>query len=766
MDKYFEDKQGIIMKWNNDFKLKLYRQKDNLYHCSKKRLSDVIEAKEALIVFEQKKHQIVDEMKLSVQKSIDAIKDEQRELRRALEQQQLRDCQIHKLREQKLFTNDKMKIYAKIGVSQNALIEIEAIKQQNEGEIPENTLTQILCCTISLDEVDKILKQSSQFKSKKELEEDFEVIWKEFIGKVPKFDCITLNEIKGEVETALMEYVGPQGGNAKLKDMLLLKPLNNYQEELTFELSNSHFSIPGYTPPEGRIQKFFSKVKHFIYDDEYIQIVEKVTRNIFFFAIQYAKDITQRKINFTPALVNELLHYVEEIIGNEAAEQDFDIKFTNQYKHEVYIKICAFTIPLFEMMAKSFADKCDSQRYLEDFERKPLFIKYQNQFQQIETEEAVASTLCAYLEEQVINQVKKTLGSAIASKMSTETRFSDKRALKVQVLIDLLNKDDFDSYILYIKDIKTCLVEHLQKYILEYCDRKAANSHSSELQEAAFEAVIQIMRNVKAIVIKPMPDNTTLEEWLSAICLDPNFTSIGVKLATKDIICNFESSFELDRNNFQKIVRDHIEKLEEKIIESFKERKAISEMKYWDVKPDEMFKDLIGCTAQCPFCGEQCDRIHHTPKETKHYAEVHQQDCIDGWRDKQTQVMNPNVCNILVAGDGQFYRRPDKERFKFKNYQKGHPDWYIPPNTTTKSTLYWKWFTCKYEAQLLKYYNAKAMKYPNAWKNIDKAAIERDLQSVYRLYILTILIIRFSILALAFVILLGSIWLNIFNCHI
>ncbi len=125
--------------------------------------------------------------------------------------------------------------------------------------------------------------------------------------------------------------------------------------------------------------------------------------------------------------------------------------------------------------------------------------------------------------------------------------------------------------------------------------------------------------------------------------------------------------------------------------------------------------------------------MNHTPEETKHYAEVHQIDCIDGWRNKQTQVMNPNVCNILVASDRHFLRQSDKKRFKYQDYEDAHPDWYIPPNKLIKSTLYWKWFICKYETKLFEYYKASSMKYPNAWKNIDKADIEKDLCSAYRL---------------------------------
>ncbi len=734
MNKYFEDKkQGIIMKWKHDFEIKLKHQKDSLCQRSQNRLNKIIEARKVLTDFELKKYLIVDEMTLYVQKIINDIKDELKELKRALKNNSLSNSQIQKLSKRKMFTKDKMEIYEKFGVSQDVLEDIEDYISQNQGDKPDSVLSHILCVKLSFDDVNIILKQSSQFKSKEELKEEFEVIWEEFMERVPKFECITLNEIEAKVVTALLEYVGPQGGNAKLNSILKKKPLRHrLEDDFSFQLTDNHFSIPGYMPPVRKFHEKVSKFTHFFYDQKHFMKVEEITKTIFSLVKQYGKKIMERKINFTPELVNELLHYVEEILSTETAKQDFNIQFTNKYKHEVYIRICAFMIPQFSEMAISFAQRYDPRQHLEEFNKKPLFIKYQNQYQQTETEEAVASTLCAYLEEQVKKQVKKLLGSKIESKMSTEGYFSNKRALKVRVLMDLLTKNDFDSYMNYIKDIKKCLHDHIEKYIIAYCDRKAEKREYTELQEAAFDLVIQIIEKIKTIVLQPLPDDITLEEWLSSICKDSDFSKIGVKLSSKDIICDYDS-FNLDRNNFLKIVSNYILELTEKVSDSFITCEAKSEIQHWDIKPDEMFEDLIGCTAQCPFCGEQCDHLHHTESEAKHYAEVHQQDCLDGWRDRLTQVMNPNVCNILVAGDGHFFRRSDKRRFKFKDYLDAYPNWYIPQSKTTKSTLYWKRFTVKHESQLLEYYGAKSMKYPNSWKLIDDEAVKRDLHRVYKL---------------------------------
>ncbi len=108
----------------------------------------------------REKNRIIDEIKLKVQNTIDELKNEQKELRRAIEQNKLSHSQIQALRKRKIFTSDKMKVYVNIGISQSALVNIEAKKKEYQGDIPDSELHQILC-SLSLEEVDKILKYST-----------------------------------------------------------------------------------------------------------------------------------------------------------------------------------------------------------------------------------------------------------------------------------------------------------------------------------------------------------------------------------------------------------------------------------------------------------------------------------------------------------------------------------------------------------------------------------------------------------------------------
>ncbi len=104
-------------------------------------------------------------------------------------------------------------------------------------------------------------------------------------------------------------------------------------------------------------------------------------------------------------------------------------------------------------MAEWFRKKNDPLLHLEMEVKEPLFTKYKNQYYQKEEEEAIANDLCALLEGPIKTQIGESLGGKIVEQMSlSEQYFSSKMALKVKILTDLHERDDFDLYMDYISE--------------------------------------------------------------------------------------------------------------------------------------------------------------------------------------------------------------------------------------------------------------------------------------------------------------------------
>ncbi len=68
---------------------------------------------------------------------------------------------------------------------------------------------------------------------------------------------------------------------------------------------------------------------------------------------------------------------------------------------------------------------------------------------------------------------------------------------------------------------------------------------------------------------------------------------------------------------------------------------------------------MIGCTVQCPFCGEQCDMLHPSHCEDtgqKHQTAVHRMDGLSGWRDNKSEALGTYFCPVEVASNRSFKR--------------------------------------------------------------------------------------------------------------
>ena len=161
-------------------------------------------------------------------------------------------------------------------------------------------------------------------------------------------------------------------------------------------------------------------------------------------------------------------------------------------------------------------------------------------------------------------------------------------------------------------------------------------------------------------------------------------------------------------------------------------------MKHWKLKPFDVLRDLIGCTKQCPFCGEQCDLTdpYHDVAVHKHRVSVHRPSCLAGYRDEKTRKMSVDFCPAKVAGNLQFFNKETNyKRHNYRDYQEVYPDWSIEPDPTADDCLYWKSFVSKYNDALANHIGEreKPAEVPKEWSQIQWNDIERNLISLYNL---------------------------------
>ena len=151
-------------------------------------------------------------------------------------------------------------------------------------------------------------------------------------------------------------------------------------------------------------------------------------------------------------------------------------------------------------------------------------------------------------------------------------------------------------------------------------------------------------------------------------------------------------------------------------------------------KPDEhLYKQLCGCTEQCPFCGEQCDNTDDEHKN-RHHVVQHRPTCLARYTEVHSGEMVPDVCSSRVGSNRRFKNGDTNDEYRpYKEYQETYPNWSIPEDMSAKSAFYWKWFLGNFSNKIAIEFGAKDNKIPKEWKEYTWEQAKKELKKQYKI---------------------------------
>ena len=776
MDQFFSESNEIMVQWKARFEQKLTSLSEQLTGHADTYCVRLGNSREAIRKLEREQKHYATFMTTKVQELITKLKQEQDELNENLNRGKLEEKQLKKLVKQDLFTPDHL-----LKLKQQKVLTDDQADQINKAinRCGENIEEKVSCLqgilfggVLSKKEVNMILKQSQL--SEQQLKHEFDKQWIQTLGTIPfTEDIVRVDDIRTSVEQRLICFVKPtlagkliqtlQEKNQWKTDHLELivekKHYNGKRRQLHWQapaaatFAGTSFIGLGVAAVGGLLSGLTGNLLigtvHFGQPDESLREIQSMTSyKVLEKARHYLQEKRRIDTDFNETFVTELLHLIETTIDKEssALKTRTSISLSPQYYIDVYVAVCHYAVGVFEEMAESYKEKHDPRRYLERYKKGPLFTRYKDQYYQTEAGEAIANTLCAHLERPIQFQLENTLCSKMIGQMKdSEQYFSTKMALKVKVLSDLHKRDDFEDYVVYILNVKQSLEYWLKCYTEDYCDGKASpTSTNTRLQAAAKKEVSRLIGSVEDRVRKLQVNDTCqdIRKWLTLFCQDSKIRKeLGVKLKPDDLLAGRENIpvMNLKDGKFERQITHALSILKEKLQASLDNIEFKMEVKHWRLRPRDILQKLLGCTAQCPFCGEQCDLTDpdHDTTVHKHRVSVHRPSCLAGYRDRTTLELSAEFCPAKVANPQQTFKNEDTngKDHHYKDYQEVYPDWSIEPDPTSGNCLYWKSFVSKYNDALAKRLGEglKPAEVPKEWSQIQWKDIEMNLRSLYNL---------------------------------
>ena len=711
MDCFFQGEyQDITKNWKREFEIKLQQLADSLQTEGDNLCKELSKTREKISEFEKKKDIIRTEIADNVKSH---IKGKRKMFDQSLRQNKIDSSELQILSTRDLFADKKLERYKSSGIDEKSIAKIYELKKKRGGTLYKSELSDILINVLSVDDVHVILKLSPQPDTV--LKDEFECIWRGIMDKIdytpPKTEVVAR-----KVHQALFEHAKQIGHQGPLITKLNNTPLEKWRDVKL--------------QPDSWLLYFKKRVSSLIGKCEFDYQV--TTNKILFEANCEVGNITKRNCNFSVTLVQELLKKVDDQITSAFSNGDNNL-CPVEYKLDLYLVVCSKSIKNFENMAKKFEHDQNPKKYIEENEKERFFLSYKNEYKQIEAEESIAYHICIMFESPIKKEIKRNLPTIVYEmrKKEKEHYLKDKGKLKVKILSDLLDKDDFKQTMVYIKDIKTCIAEHLKIYTIKFADEKSKTTGYTRLQAFAIKVLDNLIKDIIDVIedmcsvsktFKDVSDKLVDHESLHSIIEYNDNNIVGIDLH-KD----------LNMANLKNKVTEQLQQLKAKILKSFSSLKCEEAMKDWSDEPYEMLKDIIGCTAACPFCGKQCDHLdadHYKTRKLPHETKIHRFDCLAGWREKESQVMVTGFCPQLAGSDRSFYKS-NGELQPYKKYYEVYRDWKIENTPTSKNALYWKIFIMNHKKELAEEYKAQPARIPAHWEKSSHEKTKKDLVSLY-----------------------------------
>lgn len=293
------------------------------------------------------------------------------------------------------------------------------------------------------------------------------------------------------------------------------------------------------------------------------------------------------------------------------------------------------------------------------------------------------------------------------------------------ILTSLAEKENFDKFMTYIHNPRKFMRENVEKYMLTERSKVLAliEGNITVKEQRVSHAVHTATNTVKN---KNGDTNMWLRELSSAL-------KDELKFAEKHF-----SDF-CDITDFDFLEEEVREGLANRIMEINRSLSNVSllDMKQFRERPDEiLIKHFCDCCwVQCPFCKAICTNSMEGHKPKDHNVPFHRPKGINGCHFKDTVEFWIDFCTTSVTSNGRFYPSHESEdTFLLKEYRKAGPrfaDWSITPDLS--ELPYWKWFVCRFQEDLERYYDKKFQgrgEIPIEWRKFTKQQAIESLKKI------------------------------------
>ncbi|XP_059384439.1 interferon-induced very large GTPase 1-like [Carassius carassius] len=422
------------------------------------------------------------------------------------------------------------------------------------------------------------------------------------------------------------------------------------------------------------------------------------------------------KMGYNNSCIQQLTDYIKTRLTQH--EDGPKVKYV--FKSEFFMDLVLY---IFHKTKKTFTDQYKMFREANDpvlyFERKSVeyYSIFQKYCQGASSTAIFGEFVCKKLKDPIQQNVYKKTAKDLADEMRTncESLNGNRSNLEKHILRKLAEKQDFNAYMTYIKNPKEHFKNFIRDAVSQYITERFKDSVRPKMENSIklLEQMITEAAHESSKHVKEINGNT--ESWLL------HFTQqlSDVLVFSKSDLTGVNQD-DVEVRFLEDLIRRELPSTISDIISKFSTETFPVKLEHKD-RPDEILIDYLCdcCWVQCPFCAAICtNTIENHPGD--HSVPFHRNDGMNGWSYRGTTNLSIDICTSAVASDRSFYPNSSDETVLLKEYRKGGPkyaSWSITPDLS--ELPYWKWFVCRFQTDLEKYYGKTYEgrgKIPDEWR--------------------------------------------------
>ncbi|XP_062849382.1 interferon-induced very large GTPase 1 [Trichomycterus rosablanca] len=545
--------------------------------------------------------------------------------------------------------------------------------------------------------------QKSDCMTEEQLDTIFEKIWQDTVEELA-FKGLKRRNISDSVSKQLRLNMKQKGGS-------VCEKLN----KIKLDVCGQEKFI---ATPDSFLKNFLNH----ICKSEYIVRLQEAADNIITACIQLLDEKIIRRSDYRDTNSQEILHKIDEKLTVYK-----NLGFSDNFELALKLHICGISARKFQHMHDCFIEENDPRRSLEQFKHKYLvdFKDLFNNRDQCQRKAEEFTNLC--LRPAVETFIYRSLGPDIIDTMlqgKNAFQFSTRAFFQYSILKQLLNENNFQSYVSYTRSY-----EHFVKnWILEQItDTFSTGDKIFKLEEHHLKGAIMEIQEAIRKAQNETRKNETIKGFIQIICRELR----ELLVIPKDVLEAVMVLSKANQEQFAHWLTLSVEEMKQSLTVKFKKENIQSKLGKLKIKPqDELFKRVFGCGKQCPFCKAPCEAGGEA--HTDHCASVHRPQGLGLYRFNGSKKLVTSICSTDVNSERRFRCLETHHVYHpYKKYREIFPDWHIPADPSIDASDYWKYVMANFNDKFAQEYDAKPADIPPVWKKITKEQAEKSLKESF-----------------------------------